>query len=90
MEERTGGSGDEAGGVTALVTCRELAGVLVRLGAERDWMPSVIGLECSGARSKSCAGRAHLAACSPPDGYVVSSLSRSSTVPHSGQRHISN
>jgi hypothetical protein len=55
--------------VTALVTCRELARVLMRLAAERDWMPSVIGPELPGARSKSRAGRAHLAACIPPDGY---------------------
>ena len=34
-------------------------------------MPGLIGPERPGARSKSCAGRAHLAACIPPDGYRV-------------------
>jgi hypothetical protein len=43
----------------------------VRLGAEQDWMPSLIDPELPGARSKSRAGRAHLAACIPPDGYRV-------------------
>ncbi len=57
--------------MTALVTSRELARVLVRPAVERAWMPSVIGPELPGARSKSRAGRAHLAACTPPDGYLV-------------------